>query len=190
MGDQLPIGRIALARSAFVDWIFEHAKVVLGLLAALVLFLFGAAHLSQSSVKKGYIGGMISPYYAEFVRVSSWMKEEQWDRALEATRAIQQKMKKDEFFWNSQDALVHSGGVLYFYNLLRLVTLERKAGSTEGELRAINELLASVDHPGPKESPLDAEACAIVSSAFQDGALSLRDYLYQRKQEAERLAIK
>lgn len=190
MGDQLPIGRVALAKSGWIDWVFEHAKTVLGVFVALILFLFWAAQLSNSSVKKGRIEGLSSPYYAEFAQGSSFIEKKQWEKALKVTRAIRENMKGDSAFWNHQDLLVRSGSVLYLYNLLRLVSLERKVGSPEGELAAVDELLASIERSEAPMEFLDKEACAMVSSAFRDGTLSLSDYLHERKEEVEKLSAK
>ena len=185
MEDQLPIGRIAFAKSVCIDWISEHSKVVLTSLAVVLVLLFWFFQSTQQSSKNGHIDRFLSPYYLEFSQTSALINQEKWDQALQAAKELREKMIGDVEFWNRQDKMIHSGGLLYAYNLIRLAALERKVGSLAGELAALEEFStsASQDAISTTSRLFDSEAYTMLEHAFQDGTLSIADYIQQRKRE-------
>lgn len=130
-------------------------------------------------------GDLLSPYYAQFSQTSLLISQGHFAKALEASRQLKTKMAEDAAFWSSRDPMVRSGSLLYAYNLIRLASLEREAGSPAGELAAWDELLANAGRtPADASSKLaDPEVYSILQRTYRDGKLSLYDYIVQRKTE-------
>jgi hypothetical protein len=128
---------------------------------------------------------LLSPYYAEFSKTSLLVSQGKLREALDAAQALKGKMVEDTAFWDSRDQMVRSGGLLYAYNLIRIAALEREVGSKTGELAAWDELLENAGWSSAVSTSkrFDPEAYSILQKTFQDGKLSLRDYIVQRKAE-------
>ncbi len=128
-------------------------------------------------------GNLLSPYYAEFSQTSLLIAQGKLDAALKAAKGLKEKMGEDSPFWESRDKMIRSGGLLYAYNLIRVAALEREAGTAEGELAAWDELLKNSGWTSatPSSKMFDPEVYSILGHAFQDGGISLMDYIQQRK---------
>ena len=128
-------------------------------------------------------GSSLSPYYAEFSKTSLLVSQGKLKEALEAAQSLKLKMVEDTSFWANRDQMVRSGGLLYAYNLIRIAALEREVGSAAGELAAWDELLENAGWASAVSTTkrFDPEAYSLLQRTFQDGKLSLRDYIMQRK---------
>ena len=108
----------------------------------------------------------------------------QLTEALQRAYELKKDMVEDEVFWKDQDAMTRTGAALYAYNLLRIASLERELGSKEGELAAWEELMRSAGWGGypPQHKTFDAETYHMLAQNFQNGEVSLVEYILQRKQ--------
>lgn len=181
MNDQLPMGRVAFAKSVCVDWVVEHSRMILFSLGSAAVLSFGFFQCLAPILEKDRLGELIPPYYVEFSSATKAIQSGKMEEALHAARALNVKLQKDTAFWDAQDKMVRSGDLLYAYNLLRLATLEREVGTPTGELTALNECLNHMKQAD------EAEAWAMVGHSMQDGSISLKDYLMQRKRSLELL---
>ena len=84
--------------------------------------------------------------------------------------------------------MIRSGGLLYAYNLIRIAALEKEVGSSAGELAAWDELLENAGWKSATSTSkmVDPEVYAVLQHTFQDGKLSLYDYIAKRKEELSR----
>ncbi len=123
-----------------------------------------------------------SGYYSDFSRNSLLIGQGKYVEALERARSLKVTMIQDDGFWQSRDPLVHSGTILYAYNLLRIAALERQLGSKEGELHAWEEFLQNAGWKGAPSHPntYDPEGYALLSQNFTQGEISLNDYIQKR----------
>lgn len=174
MSDKLLIGRIAFAKSICFDWVFEHTRIIVLTLASSVVLLFGFFHWIAPSVHQQKLASWLPAYYADFSKTTASIQKGQWAEALTAARALHKLMKEDLAFWDSQDKMIRSGDFLYAYNLIRIAALEKEVGTAQGELAALDEMLSHLDQVN--------EAWSLVGHSFQDGTISLQDYIQQRKQ--------
>ena len=126
------------------------------------------------------------PYYSDFSHNSLLITQGKLPEGLLAAKTLKKLMDEDLAFWESRDKMIQSGHLLYAYNLLRIAALEREVGSREGELRAWDEFLSHAGWEKGKTSTVrtaDAEAYTLLAQAFQDGDVSLLDFIEQRKSE-------
>ncbi len=130
-------------------------------------------------------GNLLSPYYAEFSKTSLLVSQGRLEEALLAARGLKSNMVEDKGFWASRDKMIRSGGLLYAYNLIRIAALEKEVGSSGGELAAWNELLANAGWTSATASSkmFDPDVYSVIQKTFQDGNLSLYDYVIKRKAE-------
>ena len=130
-------------------------------------------------------GDLLSPYYADFSHTSLLISQRKFPEALDAAHQLKTKMAEDTHFWDSRDKMIRSGGILYAYNLVRIATLEREIGSPSGELAAWDELLSNAGwtSAAPTSKMFDPEAYSLLQNIFQDGKISLQDYILQRREE-------
>jgi hypothetical protein len=78
--------------------------------------------------------------------------------------------------------------LLHSYNLLRLAMLEQEIGSLEKEKRAWDEFISSIGYEGEADKPLYKQVnphSVPLLANFQDGAVSLMDYIQGRKKLTE-----
>lgn len=128
---------------------------------------------------------LTSPYYERFSRNTLKISQGQFLPALEEAKRLKADLENDDAFWEGRDKFIRSGTILYAYNLARIAALERQIGSTEGELKAWDELVRCA---GWKDSPsqiktYDPEAYALLAQNFTQGDVSLLDYIEQRRKE-------
>ncbi|MBS0653798.1 MAG: hypothetical protein JSR39_09800 [Verrucomicrobia bacterium] len=133
-------------------------------------------------------GNLLSPYYTEFSKTSLLVSQGKLQEALVAARGLKSKMAEDTKFWESRDKMIRSGGLLYAYNLIRIAALEKEVGTPVGELAAWDELLANAGWTSAAASSkmFDPEVYSVLQRTFQDGKLSLYDYIAKRKAELAR----
>lgn len=127
----------------------------------------------------------LSPYYTEFSKTSLLVSQGKLQQALTAAKGLKSRMAEDSGFWASRDKMIRSGGLLYAYNLIRIAALEKEVGSSAGELAAWDELLANAGWTSVTSSSkmFDPEVYSVIQRTFQDGKISLYDYIIQRKAE-------
>lgn len=131
---------------------------------------------------------LLLPYYSSFSKNSCLIAQGQFQKALQEAKQLKEEMRQDESFWKSKDPVVRSGHLLYAYNLLRIATLEKEVGSIEGELAAWDEFLKEAGWIEGVASPVaDREAYELLAQVFQEGGVSLKDFIKARK---ERLAVR
>jgi hypothetical protein len=131
-------------------------------------------------------GDLISPYYERFSRNTLLISQGKFAPALNEAKQLKTELEGDDVFWAGRDKFIHSGTVLYAYNLLRIAALERQLGSNEGELKAWEELVTNAgwnQHYPLHTKTYDPEAYALLAQNFKQGDLSLLDYIEQRKKE-------
>jgi hypothetical protein len=131
---------------------------------------------------------LLSPYYTQFSQNSLRIVNGKYIEALNSAKELKSAMEKDLAFWESRDKMIRSGHLLYAYNLLRIASLEREAGTNEGELLAWNELFKNAGWSGVPSSSsktYDPEAYLALARTFQDGEVSLMEFVQQRKRELE-----
>ncbi len=187
MSDKLPMGRIAFAKSVCLEWIVEYSRTILSTLAAMVILSFGFFQWIGPTLQHKKMASLIPPYYAEFSKTTATIRKGNWTEALAAARNLQKQMRDDTVFWESQDKMIRSGDLLYAYNLMRIAALEKEVGTPIGELAALDEFLSHMTQPEVADlaQMKGAEAWALVGYTFQDGAISLQDYIQQRKNSLE-----
>ncbi len=128
---------------------------------------------------------LTSPYYERFSRNTLLISRGEFAPALEAAKQLKSDLEQDDAFWEGRDKLIHSGTVLYAYNMVRIAALERQLGSKEGELKAWEELVRNAGWKDRPSNPktYDPEAYALLAQNFTQGDVSLLDYIEQRKKE-------
>jgi hypothetical protein len=127
------------------------------------------------------------PYYTQFSENSLKIVNRKFPEALAAAKNLKMQMEKDSAFWESRDKMIRSGHLLYAYNLLRIASLEREIGSKEGELAAWNELIRNAGWNGTSSQTktYDPEAYQALARTFQDGEISLIEFVQQRQRELQ-----
>ncbi len=132
---------------------------------------------------------LLLPYYSSFSKNSCLIAKGEFRSALAEAKKLREEMRLDEQFWKSRDPIVRSGHLLYAYNLLRIATLEKEVGSVEGELAAWNEFLSEAGWGDVAPSFIaDPEAYEMLAQVFQDGGVSLKDFIHARKQQLAEVA--
>lgn len=128
---------------------------------------------------------LLSPYYTEFSKTSLLVSQGKLQEALMAARGLKARMAEDTAFLESRDKMIRSGGLLYAYNLIRIAALEKEVGSSAGELAAWDELLANAGWSSAVSSSkmFDPEVYSVIQRTFQDGKISIYDYIIHRKAE-------
>ncbi len=128
------------------------------------------------------------PYYTQFSKNSLNIVNGKFAQALGSAKELKAQMESDSAFWDSRDKMVRSGHLLYAYNLLRIASLERETGSKEGELAAWNELLKNAGWGGSapvSSKTYDPEAYQALGRTFQDGEISLVEFVRERQRELQ-----
>ncbi len=135
----------------------------------------------KEALKKSY--DLTSSYYGRFSRNTLKISQGDYTSALEEAKQLKLDLEKDPHFWARRDKFIKSGTLLYAYNLIRIAALEREAGSAEGELLAWKELVHNAGWEGEPSNlqMYDPEAYALLKSNFQEGEISLLDFIEQRK---------
>lgn len=125
------------------------------------------------------------PYYSQFSQNSLNIVNGKFKDALNSAKELKTHMQEDTAFWGRRDKMVRSGHLLYAYNLLRIASLEREMGSVEGELAAWEELIHNAGWEGSasQSKTYDPEAYQILAHSFQDGEISLIEFIRQRQRE-------
>lgn len=104
------------------------------------------------------------PLYADFSKItlliSTGKYQDAYQSSLELKKQIEEKDKNV------------SSNVMYMFNLLRIAELEQQVGTPEGELVVLKELL--------KLSKEGSEGMQVLATNFQEGDVSLIDYLNRR----------
>ncbi len=130
------------------------------------------------------IHGLVHPYYAQFSGVTLFIAQGKLKEALQATEQLKVQMEKDERLWDKKDELMASGTILYAYNLLRLASLEREAGSREGEMRAWKELMENAGWAGKQPSnpkTFDPKSYQALAQTIQQGDVTLLEFIKHRQ---------
>jgi hypothetical protein len=135
----------------------------------------------KEALKKSH--DLTSSYYGRFSQNTLKISQGNYVSALEEAKQLKTDLEKDHLFWTRRDKFVKSGTLLYAYNLIRIAALEREAGSPEGELLAWKELVQNAGWEGQPSNlqMYDPEAYALLKSNFQEGEVSLLDFIEQRK---------
>ena len=158
-----------------------------GTLIAQRLLVLGEAKLAQeygqAALKR--TKALLCPYHALFSQNTLLISQGRLKEALEAAHGLKRQMASDEAMWKDKNHALAAGRALFAYNLLRIASLEREAGSFEGEKAAWDEVLCNAgwDSKVGQSSTYDPEAFKILSDNFQSGDVSLLDYINQRKKE-------
>jgi hypothetical protein len=142
-----------------------------------------ADHYAKSALKRSH--ALTSPYYARFSKNSLLISKGGYEAALKEAKEFKTDLEKDDSFWEGRDKFIHSGSILYAYNLLRIASLERQVGSKEGELVAWEELVKNAGWkggPAPSKT-YDPDAYALLAQNFTQGDISLLDFIEQRTKE-------
>lgn len=128
---------------------------------------------------------LLSPYYVAFSKNSLLVSKSEFHQALQAAKELKEKMAEDASFWNNKDKMIRSGGLLYAYNLIRIAALEREVGTPEAELAAWDEVAANAGWTSAAATAkrFDPEAYSVLQNTFQEGRISLHDYMMQRRAE-------
>ncbi|MBS0620376.1 MAG: hypothetical protein JSS61_02835 [Verrucomicrobia bacterium] len=142
----------------------------------------GQMQMVQTQMKEAFqrAEDLLAPYYTAFAKTTLLIAEAKHAEALVAAKQLKADLEADDAFWEGRDKLVRSGPVLYAYNLIRIAALERVLGSREGELAAWTEFEKHALSSGKMDDP---QAYAHLTQNFQEGDVSLLDYIEQRKQE-------
>ncbi len=100
-------------------------------------------------------------------------------------------MVSDEKLWTHTEPSFKAGRALYAYNLVRIASLEREAGSFEGEMKAWDDVMHCSGWAGkePRPHDYDPEAFRMLSVNFQSGDVSFVDFIKQRKNELQTLIL-
>ncbi len=129
---------------------------------------------------------LTSPYYSRFSANTLRISAGKYQEALEEAKILKIDLEQDSPFWSEQSPWVRSGSVLYAYNLLRIASLERVTGSTEGERTAWDEFVRNAKQPTP-EKWNDPAAYAQLAENFQQGEISLFDFIKERQEALNKL---
>lgn len=139
-----------------------------------------ASSYAKASLRR--TGKLMVSHYASFSENSIRISLKKFPEALIQAKDLKESMEKDTAFWNAQDKMIHSGHLLYAYNLVRIAALERAVGSKDGEVLAWDAFLKNAGLAGSSKSA-NSQASMILAEAFQDGEISLFDFIEQRKKE-------
>jgi hypothetical protein len=156
-----------------------------GTLIAQRLLVLGEAKLAQeygqAALKR--TKALLCPYHAQFSQNTLLISQGRLKEALEAAYGLKTQMTSDEALWKVKNHPLTAGRALFAYNLLRIASLEREAGSLEGEKAAWDEVLRNSgwDAKAGGSPTYDPEAFKMLSENFQSGEVSLLDYINQRK---------
>lgn len=156
-----------------------------GTLIAQRMLTLGETKLAQdyalSALKR--TKSLLSPYHAQFSQNTLLISQEKFADALAAAYQLKNAMGTDEQLWANKGPNMRSGRSLYAYNLLRIASLEREAGSKEGELKAWEELMQSAGWGGytPHPKTYDPQSYQVLSENFKSGDVSLFEFIQQRK---------
>lgn len=112
-----------------------------------------------------------SIYYPQFARTSLLISQGELKDALEDAMQLKEEMTEDPSLF-AENERVRWEGLLYAFNLVRIATLEQRAGTPQGERKAWEELMALRDK--------DAEAFSMIQYHFRENDLTLFDYIAHR----------
>ncbi len=115
------------------------------------------------------------PYHAHFAESTLLIEQGEYQKALERSAALKEKMMKEcniDAFWG--DRLV-GGSVLFVHNLLRIACLQQELQNRPGEMAAWEEL------EGFLKKNEDGPTSHILLSSFQEKGLDLTHYISERK---------
>jgi hypothetical protein len=142
----------------------------------------GLGHSYAKSVLKRTSG--FSPHYTAFAKGSLLIAEGKLSEALTIAKELKVNMESDTPFWEKRSKIVRHGSLLYAYNLLRIATLEKAAGSPQGELLAWQEFKKNAGWQGEQQATqtYDPEAYQLIQQNFQKQATSLWDYIQHREE--------
>jgi hypothetical protein len=125
---------------------------------------------------------LLSPCHSLFSQNTLIISQGKFKEALEAAYHLKSIMAEDSALWANDKYPLRSGRVLYAYNLIRIASLEREAGTKEGEIAAWEEVMrcAGWGARPPHPKTYDPEAFKTISQNFQSGEVSLWEYIQQR----------
>ncbi|HEY2810172.1 MAG TPA: hypothetical protein VGJ00_02125 [Rhabdochlamydiaceae bacterium] len=168
------------------DPISRHPElgVKFGTLIAQRLLSLGETKLAfeyaQAALKR--TKALLCPYHALFSQNTLLISGGQLKEALASSYQLKKTLEEDEALWTHQGQ-AGGGRALYAYNLVRIASLEREAGSYAGESAAWEEVMrcAGWGEYASRPKTYDPEAFKMVAENFQSGEVSLLDYIHQRK---------
>jgi len=135
--------------------------------------------------------GDFSPYYKQFSACSLMIADQKLEEALQEAKTLKALMDSDDKFWQQKSTVVRHGCILYAYNLLRIATLEKMAGTPTGELEAWAEMKKNAGWQGvqPTSRTYDPEAYLLIQQNFQNQEISLLDYIKYREEAITSLSL-
>jgi len=124
-----------------------------------------------------------SSYFSQFSKTSLLIGEGKYDEALSLAKKLKTAMEEDRAFWQNQTQSVRTGSLLFAFNLLRIASLERQQGSSDGERKAWEEFEKHASYASiPMDVKMDhPEAYALLYQNYREQAVSLSDYISHRK---------
>lgn len=139
-----------------------------------------AASYASSALQRT---GGFSPYFESFAKTSLLIGEGKLIEALASAKMLKHDLDIDEHFWETKSDVIRHGALLYGYNLVRIATLEKVAGTAEGELLAWSDLkkAAGWDSETPDPRVYDSEAYLLLQENFKKQSISLLDYIHYRE---------
>lgn len=118
---------------------------------------------------------MEAPFHAIFAETSLLIEQEGYQKALEMSVVLKEKMAKDGDLHRFSGEQLVGGAVLYAHNLLRIACLQQALKNKPGEMAAWEELEAFLH--------LNENSAAghLILKNFQEKGLNLSDYIAERK---------
>lgn len=158
-----------------------------GTLIAQRLLALGEAKLAQGFAQAALkrTKALLSPYHSLFSENTLLISEGRLQEALSSAHQLKAQMADDEALWKEEGQSFKTGRALYAYNLLRIASLEREAGSIEGEMTAWQEMMQSAGWTKERgiSRRCDPAAFKALSENFQSGDVTLVDFIRQRMKD-------
>lgn len=117
----------------------------------------------------------VHSYYTDFARNSLLIEQKEYTKALEASKALKEKMLADS------TCITHDfGGLLFGFNLIRMVFLYQLLDQKELELQEIRETKKFLGWGGEKGLLADKISQSLLRH-FSDESVSMIDYFNDRE---------
>lgn len=111
-------------------------------------------------------------FYTQFSETSLLIAEGKYEEALQQAEQLNQKL--------STAIQQGESTLLYAYNLLRLGMLHQQLAHVKEEALCWNEMLRCLSPAETPVSPALIQSFQLLSSHFQEGNVSLKDYIHER----------
>ncbi|MBN2479888.1 MAG: hypothetical protein JXA94_06640 [Parachlamydiales bacterium] len=124
------------------------------------------------------------PLYGEFAEASILIAQKEYEKALEISKSLKNKMLNDLSFLKEE--ILPAGCVLYSFNLLRIACLYGKLENNKEEVVALDELMSYLKI-GSKEKVNEniKRASDLMKKSFKRNNMEIADYIKYKKQLLE-----